>query len=521
MAKTQKQGVGVSFPSSPLLEKEQGKSLVVDLYIRVSTFSQLEGDSLEEQESELSKFCEYRGFKINRIYCEEAKSGGNTRRPEYQKLISDIENRRINAVVVKKLDRLSRSLLDFEQLMVLMQRHEVEFMSLRENFDTTTAMGKAMLRMALVFAQLEREQTSERVSDVMTYRATLGQFNGGTVAFGYISTNKTLDIVKAHKTIIELIFSLFLKTYSTSVVANHLNDAKIPTPMGIPWTESRVENILKNPLYKGCIRWKNGIYPGQHQPIIASSIWDTAQQIFESKRQQTNRSKTHMLLQKRAQCGICNTPLVPSFAYNRTKTKYSYYRCGSTLHGKHRREAFNCTFKQISTEKLHNRVFQAFHTLVSPLYLSNLEATITQRNTELKNELNRLSLHLTSLEDTLKKTKIKKNDYIDILVTKQFSSEDNKRIHERLTELEKEERHLQSQRTTHQLEYTNIEEQLLSTEAFKQDLLHLFTLSPHENPTDYRTHLHAILDSLSVTPDTLIFTFKSLSLPLTIQDNTS
>lgn len=128
---------------------------VVDLYIRVSTDRQVrEGDSLEEQESELKKFCEFRGFHIHQIYIEKGKSGGNTNRPEYQKLIKDIEFRKVNAVVVKKLDRLSRSLLDFENLMTMMQSNEVEFISIKESFDTTTAMGKAMLRVALVFAQL-------------------------------------------------------------------------------------------------------------------------------------------------------------------------------------------------------------------------------------------------------------------------------------------------------------------------------------------------------------------------------
>jgi len=141
---------------------------VVDLYIRVSTDRQAkEGDSLEEQECELKKFCDYRNFQIHKIYIERGKSGGNTNRPEYKRLVKDIEAGKIDAVVVKKLDRLSRSLLDFEQLMVMMQSNNVEFISLRENFDTTMAMGKAMLRVALVFAQLEREQTAERIKDVL------------------------------------------------------------------------------------------------------------------------------------------------------------------------------------------------------------------------------------------------------------------------------------------------------------------------------------------------------------------
>ena len=142
-------------------------NIIAGLYIRVSTDRQVEeGDSLEEQESELKKYCDFRRFKIQNIYIERGKSGGNTNRPEYQKLVKDIKTKKINTLIVKKIDRLSRSLLDFEELMATMNTHGVEFVSIRESFDTTNAIGKAMLRIVLVFAQLEREQTSERLRDV-------------------------------------------------------------------------------------------------------------------------------------------------------------------------------------------------------------------------------------------------------------------------------------------------------------------------------------------------------------------
>jgi len=115
----------------------------VALYIRVSTERQAnEGDSLEEQETELKKYCDFRQFSIHQIYIERGKSGGNTNRPEYQKLVKDIQKRKINAVVVKKLDRLSRSLLDFENLMNMMNENDVEFISIKENFDTRAGLEK-------------------------------------------------------------------------------------------------------------------------------------------------------------------------------------------------------------------------------------------------------------------------------------------------------------------------------------------------------------------------------------------
>jgi DNA invertase Pin-like site-specific DNA recombinase len=196
----------------------------VSQYIRVSTGRQArEGDSLEEQENELKKYCEYKNYLVHKVHIERGRSAKDTNRPEYQKLLQDIKDRKIKAVLVKKLDRLSRSLLDFEEFMKIAQENYVEFISLKENFDTTTAMGKAMLRVALVFAQLEREQTSERVSDIMIYRAEQGLYNGGGIPYGYDVINKELVPHKQEKKALELIFNKFLETKSTSAVTKELN----------------------------------------------------------------------------------------------------------------------------------------------------------------------------------------------------------------------------------------------------------------------------------------------------------
>jgi DNA invertase Pin-like site-specific DNA recombinase len=230
------------------------ESVVVGLYLRVSTGHQVEGESLEEQESELRKYCAYRGFKIHQVYIKRGKSGGNTNRPEYQALVRDIESKKLSAIIVKKLDRLSRSLLDFESLMVLLQRRNVDFISLREQFDTTNAMGKAMLRIALVFAQLEREQTSERISDVMIHRASKGLYNGGVTPFGYVCVNKEWQPDKKEKPILDFIFKTFIQTRSTVATTAILNRDGITNRRGQMWDCRRILDILKNPVYIGSRR---------------------------------------------------------------------------------------------------------------------------------------------------------------------------------------------------------------------------------------------------------------------------
>ena len=171
------------------------------LYLRVSTDQQaLNGESLEEQEERLRAFCKTRNRKVVKVYREDGKSGKDTNRPQFQQMLQDIREGKIDTVVVKKIDRLSRSILDFEKTYNFFLEHNVDLISLQENFDTTSAIGRAVIRIVLVFAQLEREQTSERTIDVLEYRAKQGLWNGGYPPLGYgINEEKGLVVNKKER----------------------------------------------------------------------------------------------------------------------------------------------------------------------------------------------------------------------------------------------------------------------------------------------------------------------------------
>ena len=163
------------------------------IYTRVSTDMQaLEGESLDEQEQRLKNYCNMRELKVQKVYREEGKSGKNLERPQFTELIKDIVKGKIDTVVIKKIDRLSRSIIDFEKTYMFFEERGITLISLQDNFDSSTAIGRAITRVVLVFAQLEREQTAERVSDVMQYRASKGMWNGGCVPYGYMSKDKKL-----------------------------------------------------------------------------------------------------------------------------------------------------------------------------------------------------------------------------------------------------------------------------------------------------------------------------------------
>jgi len=142
------------------------------LYIRVSTDMQArDGESLAEQEVSTQGYCNFRNIPVVTVYREEGKSAKNTNRPQFKKMIRDCELGKIDTIVVKKIDRLSRSLMDFEKTISFFEEHNTNLISIQENFDTSSAIGRAVIRIIVTFAQLEREQTSERTIDVLKYRA--------------------------------------------------------------------------------------------------------------------------------------------------------------------------------------------------------------------------------------------------------------------------------------------------------------------------------------------------------------
>ena len=414
------------------------EKLCVDLYIRVSTDRQAkEGDSLEEQENELKKFCDYRGFRINKIYIERGKSGGNTNRPEYQKLVKDVENKKINAVIVKKIDRLSRSLLDFEALMTVMQTKDVEFISLRENFDTTTAMGKAMVRVALVFAQLEREQTSERLRDVFSFRASQGLYNGGTRPFGYTPVNKELVPYSKEKEIVELMFKSFLDFKSTSSVAKFLNDTGYRTKNGKLWDKRHLQAILQNQIYIGKVKWGDQFHQGIHQPIISDLQFQQTQAIFRNHSKRAGDSKTNALLQRLIICAECLCPMTPSHSLNRNKIKYFYYRCTSTQNAEKNIHT-RCPIKSVAFDEAETWVIESLLSLSNETHFQPVENRLLKHNQTLDKDIQFIQESIRVLMTQLEQIKQKKDKYLDSLISGQFNKAERESISKRLEEMELE-----------------------------------------------------------------------------------
>ena len=246
-----------------------GKSAVMRaaIYVRVSTIYQVDKDSLPLQKQELTGFCKYSlGIEDVVIFEDAGYSGKNTDRPAFQRMMGQIRNGLFTHLVVWKIDRISRNLLDFATMYAELKKLGVAFVSKNEQFDTSSSMGEAMLKIILVFAELERGMTSERVTATMINRASNGIWNGGRVHFGYSYNKETQEfsLEPNEAPVARMMFDEYEKTASIVQVARRINSLGYHTRYGNIFSPVTVQLILRNPWYKGSYRYNYYKYPSRH-----------------------------------------------------------------------------------------------------------------------------------------------------------------------------------------------------------------------------------------------------------------
>lgn len=250
-------------------------------YVRVSTDNQLENYSIEEQTDRLRAFCRAKDITVVKFYTDGGYSGGNTNRPALQQMLADIDAGLIDIVVVYKLDRLSRSQKD--TLMLIEDKfiaNHVDFISVNENFDTTTPFGRAMIGILSVFAQLEKDQITERFTMGRIGRAKNGLYHGGpTAPTGYDYIDGRLVVNEYEALQVQDLYERFAKGHTLHNCWIYMQE-KYVTKYG-PWTsEALVRNVLKNDVYIGMVKFKGKSYKGIHEPIIRPELYYTVQDIF-------------------------------------------------------------------------------------------------------------------------------------------------------------------------------------------------------------------------------------------------
>ena len=233
-------------------------TLKAAIYIRVSTQYQVDRASLPVQREELINYAKYALDITDCVVFEDAGySAKNTDRPDYQRMMARVRTGEFSHLLVWKIDRISRNLLDFAAMYAELKKLGIVFVSKNEQFDTSSAMGEAMLKIILVFAELERNMTSERVSAVMLSRANDGIWNGGKVPFGYAydKDSKQFSIIEDEAQVVLHIYDLYESVKSLTTVAKSLNEKGVRSRTGKPWNPTTIRTMLTNPFYAGTYRY--------------------------------------------------------------------------------------------------------------------------------------------------------------------------------------------------------------------------------------------------------------------------
>lgn len=317
-------------------ENGSNQRIRVAIYVRVSTVYQIDKDSLPMMKQDLTAYCKYILNTEDYVIFEDAGySGKNMDRPAYQKMMSQVRQGLFTHILVWKIDRISRNLLDFANMYAELKELGVTFVSKNEQFDTSTAIGEAMLKIILVFAELERNMTSERVTATMINRANNGIWNGGRVPFGYAydKESQTFSFDETEQKIVQLIFDTYEKTGSIVHTSRKLNDSGFLTRGGNVWSATAVWIILRNPWYKGVYRYNYYKIPGRkavkdkkewvivenhHKPSIDSERFDKIQ-LTLTNNARYRRSPGRSNVQKNVHifagllwCGECGTAFTSS-----------------------------------------------------------------------------------------------------------------------------------------------------------------------------------------------------------------
>jgi DNA invertase Pin-like site-specific DNA recombinase len=322
-------------------------------------------------------------------YDDGGISGGTMERPALKRLFADIEAGLVNVVVVYKIDRLSRSLADFARMVELFDTHEVTFVSVTQQFNTTTSMGRLTLNILLSFAQFEREVTAERIRDKFAASRKKGMWMGGRPPLGYDIKNRKLVVNKSEAKLVRHIFERFLQIGSATLLVRELAEQGYRTKSWITLKghvrkgrmidKGFLYKMLSNRVYLGLAVHKGTCYPGEHDAIIDQVLWDRVHSILSQNahtRANITRASTPALLKGLIRCKSCGCAMTPSHTRRRGRL-YRYYVCQSAIKKGH--DA--CPVRSVPAADVEGAVIDQIRALIrSPEVIAGTLGVINKQN---------------------------------------------------------------------------------------------------------------------------------------------
>ena len=450
----------------------------IAIYSRKSIFTG-KGESIENQIELCKEYCDihYKNEQLEyAIFEDEGFSGKNLNRPRFKELINDIENNKFDILICYRLDRISRNVADFSSTLELLQKYDTHFISIKEQFDTSTPMGRAMIYIASVFAQLERETIAERVKDNMLQLAKIGKWSGGQLPLGFTSQKITymnedmkeknfskLIPIDSELDIIKLIFKKYLLKNSIRLVTKELNQNSLKSKNGGIFDLTQVKRILRSPLYvkssedthkylssigynvygnannNGYLTYnkktdKDNLIAAvaAHKGIIDTNDWLQVQKALDyNKEKIASRSGTgnnNALFSGILKCGKCGSNMV--IKYN-TKSKngdnYIYYIC-SNKNTKLGVEKCNCP--NLNVDFIDSKIIKKIKTynrdIILEAYNDNINKLKTENSAFVSNNLqSQIQLKESQVKNLINQLSNSNNDLASELIMEKINNTTN------------------------------------------------------------------------------------------------
>ncbi len=393
------------------------KTIRCAIYTRKSTEDGLEQEfnSLDAQresgESYVASQKSMGWVALDERYDDGGYTGGNMDRPALEHLLADIAAGKVDCVVVYKVDRLSRSLMDFARIMEVFDKHHVSFVSVTQHFNTTSSMGRLTLNILLSFAQFEREIIGERIRDKKAATAKKGKWGGGIPVFGYdidrSSGSPKLVVNAEEASQVREIFDLYLKLGSLLPVIQELAKRGWKNKRwttrggrvmgGLPFNKTNVYGTLTNPVYAGKVVHKKNIYDGEHEAIVTSETFQKVQAQLSYNGRTGGphcRNKYGALLRGLLFCKACGTAMVHTFAAKKNK-RYRYYTCTHAIKSGRK----TCPSKSLPATEIERVVVEQVRCIGSDQEI--LQEVLRQAQMQVDDELAALRRERADLEKEL------------------------------------------------------------------------------------------------------------------------
>lgn len=408
------------------------------IYIRVSTEDQArEGYSIAAQKDKLQAYCISQGWDIEDFYIDDGYSAKDLNRPEMKRMIENIEKGLIDCVLVYRLDRLTRSVLDLYKLLELFEKHNCKFKSATEVYDTTTAMGRMFITIVAALAQWERENAAERIKFGMQQMVKEGKYPGGKVNFGYKLENGKVQPHEEEATIVNTIFDIYIEGNGDNRTAYLINNMGYRTRSGKLWTGKQIRDILMNPIYIGRFFYMNEYHEGIVPAIIDEKKFEIAQKMRESRRgKHPRQASSDYIFSGVLHCARCGKSMPGKLSHGTTKNG-KYAQRTYTCRGMYTKL---CDMPMVNEKMVEEAFLQYVNNLYDEIMAMDIASSYTSEEKEVSEQIKLIKKQLEEIKKRRKKWQFAfANEVITLEELKELTEGDRKleeELEQKLLDLE-------------------------------------------------------------------------------------